>query len=57
MLNRLLLATTNKGKIREIKEIFEGSGIELMEPEREIEVEEDGNSFFGKRLQKGKGLL
>lgn len=57
MLNRLLLATTNKGKIREIKEIFEGSGIELMEPEREIEVEEDGNSFLENAYKKGKGLL
>uniref|UniRef100_A0A7C2V4P6 dITP/XTP pyrophosphatase n=1 Tax=Hydrogenobacter sp. TaxID=2152829 RepID=A0A7C2V4P6_9AQUI len=54
MLNRLLLATTNKGKIREIKEIFEGSGIELMEPEREIEVEEDGNSFLENAYKKAR---
>lgn len=54
MLKRLLLATTNRGKIREIREIFKGSEIELVEPEREIEVEEDGKSFWENAYKKAK---
>ncbi|MCS6875684.1 MAG: RdgB/HAM1 family non-canonical purine NTP pyrophosphatase [Aquificaceae bacterium] len=42
----LLLATTNPGKIREFKRLFEGSGIELLTPDREVEVEEKGCSFL-----------
>ncbi len=54
MIKRLLLATTNKGKIREIKEIFEASGIEILEPQREIEVKEDGNSFLENAYKKAR---
>ncbi|MFN3870138.1 MAG: RdgB/HAM1 family non-canonical purine NTP pyrophosphatase [Aquificaceae bacterium] len=54
MLRRLLLATTNEGKIREIKEIFEGSHIEIIEPERDIEVKEDGHSFLENAYKKAK---
>lgn len=54
MPRRLLLATTNKGKIREIKEIFKASDIELVEPEKEIEVKEDGSSFLENAYKKAK---
>ncbi|MFN3598728.1 MAG: RdgB/HAM1 family non-canonical purine NTP pyrophosphatase [Aquificaceae bacterium] len=54
MVKGLLLATTNKGKIREIKEIFEGSGIEILQPHREIEVKEDGNSFLENAYKKAR---
>ncbi|MFN7064829.1 MAG: RdgB/HAM1 family non-canonical purine NTP pyrophosphatase [Aquificaceae bacterium] len=54
MPKRLLLATTNKGKLREIQSLFEGSGIELILPDREIEVEEDGKSFLENAYKKAK---
>lgn len=46
MLKKLLLATTNKGKIEEIKSLFEGLDIDLVLPEKEIPVEEYGKSFL-----------
>ncbi len=54
MLEKLLLATTNKGKIREIESIFRGSGIELILPEKSIEVEEDGKTFLENAHKKAK---
>ncbi|MEN3028927.1 MAG: RdgB/HAM1 family non-canonical purine NTP pyrophosphatase [Aquificaceae bacterium] len=54
MLSRLLLATTNRGKIRELVRLFEGSGIELLTPERELDVEEGGGSFFENAYLKAK---
>ncbi len=54
MLEKLLLATTNKGKIREIESIFRGSGIELILPEKSIEVEEDGKTFLENAYKKAK---
>ncbi len=44
----IILATNNKGKVREMKEIMEGAGIEvysLKDKGIEIEVEEDGTTF------------
>ncbi|MEJ5338531.1 MAG: RdgB/HAM1 family non-canonical purine NTP pyrophosphatase [Aquificaceae bacterium] len=46
MLRRLLIATTNQGKVREIKSLFEGSDIELLMPDTSLEVEERGCSFL-----------
>ena len=54
MLEKLLLATTNKGKIREIESILRGSGIELILPEKSIEVEEDGKTFLENAHKKAK---
>ncbi|MCX7989361.1 MAG: RdgB/HAM1 family non-canonical purine NTP pyrophosphatase [Aquificaceae bacterium] len=54
MLSRLLLATTNRGKIRELVRLFEGSGVELLLPERELDVEEKGGSFFENAYLKAK---
>jgi XTP/dITP diphosphohydrolase len=43
---RILAATSNKGKLREIRRILEPLGYEILEPPRKLEVEEAGNSFL-----------
>ena len=53
----IILATNNKGKVREMKEIMEGTGIEvfsLKDKGVEIEVEEDGTTFEENALKKAK---
>lgn len=53
----MIVASNNKGKLREIKEIF--SDIELKslkEANIEIEVEEDQDSFYGNALKKAKEI-
>ena len=53
----IILATNNKGKVREMKEIMEGTGIEvfsLKDKNIEIEVEEDGTTFEENALKKAK---
>ena len=45
---KLLLATNNPGKLREMREILEGTGIELLSPREvgwEQDVEETGSSY------------
>ena len=53
---KILLATKNKGKIKEIKEIFSDLPVVLVEiPETDTdEVEEDGSSYFENALKKAK---
>ena len=53
---KILLATKNKGKIKEIKEIFSDMDVELVElPENDDdEVEENGTSYFENALKKAK---
>lgn len=44
-MNRLLIATNNKGKIIEFQDLLKDSGIEFVTPSQiglELEVEEDG---------------
>ncbi len=43
---KLLLATQNRGKIKEISRMLRHLNIELIQPEEEIEVEESGKSFM-----------
>ncbi|MCS7262134.1 MAG: RdgB/HAM1 family non-canonical purine NTP pyrophosphatase [Aquificaceae bacterium] len=43
---RLLVATSNRSKRAELERLFQGSGIELLVPPRELSVEESGESFF-----------
>ncbi|AAC06551.1 RdgB/HAM1 family non-canonical purine NTP pyrophosphatase [Aquifex aeolicus] len=43
---KLLVATTNEGKYREIKEILSEYGIEVLKPEEKLEVEETGCTFL-----------
>lgn len=47
-MNKLLIATNNKGKIEELKELLNGSGIEFVTPAQinlQLEVEEDGATY------------
>lgn len=47
-MNQLLIATSNKGKVAEFRELLAGSGISLVTPEEiglTIEVEEDGADY------------
>ncbi len=46
MQRRLLVATTNLGKRREISSILADTGIELLFPEEDLKVEEKGCSFL-----------
>ena len=46
--HRLLIATNNKGKVKEIKAVLQGLGIELILPADiglELDVEEDGQTY------------
>jgi XTP/dITP diphosphohydrolase len=48
MSNQLLIATNNKGKIRELQELLRPAGLELVTPKDAglvLEVEEDGSSY------------
>ncbi|RMH00519.1 MAG: RdgB/HAM1 family non-canonical purine NTP pyrophosphatase [Aquificota bacterium] len=51
---RVLLATTNKGKAKEIIEFLEPFGVEVLLPERELQVEETGTSFLENAYLKAK---
>jgi len=56
---KILLATKNKGKIKEIKEILSDMDVELVElPDNDDdEVEENGTSYFENALKKQNILL
>jgi len=54
-----VLATANPGKIREMREIFAGSGIETatrLELGIDVEVEETGSTFIENALLKAKAI-
>lgn len=47
-MNKLLIATNNKGKVIELQELLSGTGIEFVTPAEiglELEVEEDGSTY------------
>ena len=47
-MNRLLIATNNQGKVRELQELLTGSGIEFITPAQinlQLDVEEDGSTY------------
>ncbi len=55
--NKMIFASNNKGKIREIKSIFnEEEIISLSEANIDIDVIEDENSFYGNALKKAKEI-
>lgn len=54
-MTKLLIATNNKGKIIEFKELLAGSGIEFVTPAQinlQLEVEEDGSTYKENAAQK-----
>lgn len=54
---KVLFATTNEGKMREIREILEGTDIEVMSLKDagiDIDVEEDGTTFLENSIIKAK---
>jgi len=47
-MNKLLIATNNQGKVLELQELLNGSGIEFVTPAQiglQLEVEEDGSNY------------
>lgn len=51
---KILAATTNEGKLKEIKRILEPLGIEVIPPQEKLEVEESGNTFLENAYLKAK---
>lgn len=53
----MIIASNNKGKIKEIKEIFNDMEVKsLKEVGIDIEVEEDADTFYGNALKKAKTI-
>src|SRR6266540_7462077 len=47
-MNKILIATNNKGKIKELQELLKDTGIELTTPAQinlELDIVEDGNTY------------
>jgi len=54
-MTKLLLATHNRGKIRELQDILSGMGVELVTPQTlgiDLEVEENGSTFLENAAKK-----
>ena len=53
----IILASNNKGKVREIKELLEDEEIKTLEEMNiEIDIEEDGNTFEENALKKAREI-
>jgi XTP/dITP diphosphohydrolase len=50
------VATTNEGKLRELRSIFAGSALQLMKPRKLAAVEENASTFEGNALLKARTL-
>ncbi|GAB6071731.1 RdgB/HAM1 family non-canonical purine NTP pyrophosphatase [Venenivibrio stagnispumantis] len=56
-MKRILIATTNKGKLREFRDLLSGLNIEVLsleDMENKIEVEEDKETFLENAIKKAK---
>ena len=54
-MNRLLIATNNQGKIKELQELLTGMDVELVMPSQiklDLDVVEDGNTYAGNATKK-----
>jgi len=59
-LKRILVATLNKGKIREIKDILKDTGIKILTPDdinNPVMVEEDGKTFLENAVKKATAWM
>ena len=59
-MDRIIVATTNEGKIREIKELFKPLNIEVLMMnevlDKPLDIEENGKDFKENALIKAKAL-
>ncbi|WP_457600962.1 RdgB/HAM1 family non-canonical purine NTP pyrophosphatase [Hydrogenivirga sp.] len=53
---KILVATTNRGKLKEIRRILEPLGHDIVEPPEKIEVEETGETFLENAYLKAKAF-
>ena len=56
-LKKVLVASSNPKKIKEIEEILKPLGIEVIKPPRKVEVEEWANTFIGNAYLKAKAYF
>ena len=59
-MKRILVATLNKGKIREIKDILKDTGIKILTPDdinNPVMVEEDGRTFLENAVKKATAWM
>lgn len=59
-MKRILVATLNKGKIREIKDILKDTGIKILTPDdinNPVMVEEDGKTFLENAVKKATAWM
>jgi len=54
MYDKIVFASKNKGKIREVKQLFSSIGIDVLPPPEDFEVVEDGNTFLQNAFKKAK---
>ena len=58
-MDKILLATRNKGKVRELRELFNPMGIEVLSIDAfptAPEVEEDGETFEANAIKKAETI-
>ncbi len=58
-MSRILLATSNPGKVREILAILDGTGIEVLTPQDlgvDLDVNEDGQTYAENAAKKGRAF-
>lgn len=58
-MNKLLIATNNKGKVKELQDLLKGMGLELVTPANinlNLEVEEDGATYAENAAKKARAF-
>jgi XTP/dITP diphosphohydrolase len=58
-MNKLLIATNNKGKVKELQDLLKGTGLELITPadiNLNLEVEEDGTTYAENAIKKASAF-
>ena len=59
-MKKLLIATNNKGKVKELQELLKDTGIELITPadiDLNLDVEEDGETYAENAIKKAIACL
>jgi XTP/dITP diphosphohydrolase len=58
-MNKILIATNNKGKVKELQDLLKGTGLELVTPadiNLNLEVEEDGATYAENAVKKANAF-